>query len=1203
MFSPNGLPSISPEKCDPSDVFSALIDSGSSDCFIDTKLINKIKIPTHTVTPMQLRLFDGTTNNVITRAVDLSVRFITGDVTPMTFYVTPLDGSCSIVLGHNWLARYNPLIDWVKSSLTFQTSEQSSPTPQSSHEPSLTAVPLADTSVPVSNDTPSNHDRQAPSIEFVSPAAFCRAARLEGSITFSLSTPSQSSKLRGSTTSEPADLDAVPKVYHEFADVFSKSKANILAPHREFDLRIELEEGAHPPLGTLYSLSPTELEALRAFIDEHLATGFIRPSSSAHAAPVLFVRKKDGSLRLCVDFRGLNRITKKDRYPLPRISDLLDAPSRAKVYTKLDLRHAYHLVRIAAGDEWKTSFRTRYGSYEWLVMPFGLTNAPAAFQRFVNSIFADLLDVCVVVYLDDILVYSEDEASHEEHVREVLRRLRQHGLFANPKKCEFHTETTEYLGYVLSPSGLAMSSEKVKAIQDWPEPRKVKDIQSFLGFANFYRRFIHEYSDIVVPLTRLTRKGAPWLFSDECRSAFQRLKDAFTSAPILTHWVPDAPIIVETDASDYAISGIISIRCPDDEIRPVAFRSRTLTAPELNYDTHDKELLAIYEAFRGWRHYLEGSGVPVDVVTDHKNLEYFCTTKILTRRQARWSEYLSQFNMIVRFRPGRLGAKPDALTRRWDVYPKEGDRDYARVNPQNFRPVFTQEQLASSLRATYLAEPVLRASSLVDVDAIHKDILAALPADPAIADYLIAPIPEDSRWSRDVDGLLRLDNRIYVPDANDLRLRILRYKHDHPLSGHFGQNRTLDLLRREYTWPGVRTFVKDYVSSCTACARAKAPRHKPYGLLKQLPIPERPWHSISMDFIEQLPDSSGSTAILVVVDRLSKQCIFVPTTDTITAPGLAKLFLLHVFSKHGVPSHITSDRGSEFVSHFFRSLGKALDIRLHFTSGYHPEGDGQTERMNQTLEQYLRVYCNYQQDNWSELLPLAEFAYNNSPNATTGVSPFFANKGYHPNLAVHPERDLTSARAQEYSVDLDSLHTFLREEMNHAQQRYQGPADARRLPAPPFDIGSSAFVKAKYFRTTRPSAKLADKNLGPFEVIAQPGSHSRTLRLPDTMKAVHPVFHVSQLEPAVPNSIPNRTQPPPPPIQVDGELEYEIAEILDSKVDRRRSCKLLYLVRWLGYEGTDEETEWLPATELGHASDLVADFHSRYPDKPGPVRA
>src|ERR1700746_1580027 len=262
---------------------------------------------------------------------------------------------------------------------------------------------------------------------------------------------------------------------------------------------------------------------------------------------------------------------------------------------------------------------------------------------------------------------------------------------------------------------------------------------------------------------------------------------------------------------------------------------------------------------------------------------------------------------------------------------------------------------------------------MVDVDAIHKDILSTLPSDPSISQYLSNLIPPDSHWSLGADGLLKLDNPVCVPDVNDLRLRILRYKHDHPLSGHFGQARTLDLIHREYTWPGICTFVKSYVSSCTSCARAKVPRHKPYGLLKQLPIPERLWNSISMDFIEHPPPSSGFTSILIVVDHLSKQCIFIPTYDTIDSPGLAKLFLLHVFSKHGVPSHITSDCGSEFVSHFFCSLSKALDIHLHFTSGYHPEGDGQTECMNQTLEQYLCTYCNYQQDNWSDLLLLAEF--------------------------------------------------------------------------------------------------------------------------------------------------------------------------------------------------------------------------------------
>jgi hypothetical protein len=305
------------------------------------------------------------------------------------------------------------------------------------------------------------------------------------------------------------------------------------------------------------------------------------------------------------------------------------------------------LVRIAEGDEWKTAFRTKYGSFEWLVMPFGLSNAPAAFQRFMNDVFSDLLDKNVIVYLDDILIYSDNLEEHKKHVREVLRRLRKHGLYARADKCEFHTNTVEYLGYILSPEGLTMSQSKVQDILDWPTPRKVKDVQSFLGFANFYCRFIFSYSDIVVPLTRLTRKSQLWKWNSDAESAFLELKEAFTRAPVLTHYMPDQQLIVETDASDYAIASVLSVICPDSEVRPIAFASRTLTAPELNYDTHDKELLAIFDAFKRWRHYLEGSTFPVDVVTDHKNLQYFSTAKLLTRRQARWSEFLSAFNLVI----------------------------------------------------------------------------------------------------------------------------------------------------------------------------------------------------------------------------------------------------------------------------------------------------------------------------------------------------------------------------------------------------------------------------------------------------------------------------------------------------------------------------------------------------------------------------
>src|SRR5882724_4857448 len=237
--------------------------------------------------------------------------------------------------------------------------------------------------------------------------------------------------------------------------------------------------------------------------------------------------------------------------------------------------------------------------------------------------------------------------------------------------------------------------------------------------------------------------------------------------------------------------------------------------------------------------------------------------------------------------------------------------------------------------------------------------------------------------------------------------------------------KTLHQVHRHYYWPGLPVYVKDYCKLCTICSRAKPMRQKPYRLLKQLPIPERPWNSISMDFIEKLPPSLGYTSILVVFDHLSKQSLFILTHDTITSPPLPQLFVLHVFSKHGIPSHVTLDRSMEFVSHFFRLLGTALNMKLHFTLGYHTKGDGQTELMNQNLEQYLQVYCNHQQDNWSELVQLAEFAYNNTLSATTGITPFFANKGYHLNLTVHPEHDLASARARNFVTDLNELHQQL----------------------------------------------------------------------------------------------------------------------------------------------------------------------------------
>jgi len=469
-------------------------------------------LKTFATPPVALCLFDGSSNSTISKIANLLIIFSTGDCMNLDFYITPLDSSCSLVLGYNWLARHNPLIDWVNGSINFHLSLQENlalfrivaNTPLASLSFLDTPLQSSDStvSIPASETSVSNSGR--PNIAIIGTAAFLRASKLPDSHNLELCLRSLDIQANSTKLAETPDLFNVPSEYHEFTNVFSKTKAEVLPPHHPYDLKINLEEGTQPPVGPIYSLSASEQEALKEFIEENLNTGFIRPTSSPHGALVLFVKKKDGSLHLCVNFHRLNHISKKDCYSLPLISDLLDSPCKARVYSKIDLRHAYYLVCIADGDEWKTTFRICYRSFEWSVMPFSLTNAPTAFQRFINDIFSDLLDVFVMIYLDNILIYLNNMSEHHRHVKEVLKCLRKAGLYAKAEKCEFHSKSVEYLGYILSPSGLTMSNDKIKIIQDWPEPKKIKDIQSFLGFANFYHRFIFNYSDIVIPLICLT---------------------------------------------------------------------------------------------------------------------------------------------------------------------------------------------------------------------------------------------------------------------------------------------------------------------------------------------------------------------------------------------------------------------------------------------------------------------------------------------------------------------------------------------------------------------------------------------------------------------------------------------------------------------------------------------------------------------------
>ena len=462
----------------------------------------------------------------------------------------------------------------------------------------------------------------------------------------------------------------VPEEFVEFQDQFSKELAKGLATHKDCDHAIDIENN-EPPYGPLYNLSNTELVTLRDYLDDALAKGWIRHSVSPAGAPVMFVPKKDGSLRLCVDYRGLNKITRKNRHPLPLITQVLDQLSGSAYFTKLDLKDAYHRIRIREGDEWKTAFRTRYGHFEYMVMPFGLANAPATFQAYINKALAGIVDVSCVVYLDDILIFSKDRTTHVNHVKEVLRRLRKFDLYANLKKCEFFVQKVEYLGFIVSVDGIEMDSRRVDTIRDWPELKSFKDIQIFLGFANFYRRFIHRYSQITIPLTDMLRgmqadvKKGPFIPTDDATAAFRRLKDAFQSAPILVHFDPELLIRLETDASDFGVAGIISQLQSNNQWHPVAFYSRKMIPAERNYETHDQELLAIVMCFKHWRHYLEGSLHPIEILTDHNNLKGFMNVQVLSGRQARWAMKIAAFDFVIKHRAGNLNPA-DAPSRRPD---------------------------------------------------------------------------------------------------------------------------------------------------------------------------------------------------------------------------------------------------------------------------------------------------------------------------------------------------------------------------------------------------------------------------------------------------------------------------------------------------------------------------------------------------------
>ncbi|GJS92972.1 putative reverse transcriptase domain-containing protein [Tanacetum coccineum] len=715
-------------------------------------------------------------------------------------YLMPVElGSFDVIIGMDWLAKYHAVIVCAEK---------------------IVRIPFGDGILIVRGDGSSNKHGTRLSIISCTKAQEYLA---KGCHVFlaNITATKDEDKSKGKR------LEDVP-VVREFPEVFPEDLPGI-PPTRQVEFRIDLVPGAAPVARAPYRLAPSEMKELAEQLQELTDKGFIRPSSSPWGAPVLFVKKKDGSFRMCIDYRELNKLTVKNRYPLPRIDDLFDQLQGSSIYSKIDLRSGYHQLRVREEDILKTAFRTRYGHYEFQVMPFGLTNAPAVFMDLMNRVCKPYLDKFVIVFIDDILIYSKSKKEHEGHLRQILKLLKKEELYAKFSKCEFWIPRVQFLGHVIDCQGIHVDPAKIESIKDWASPKTPTEIRQFLGLAGYYRRFIEGFSKIAKTMTKLTQKGVKFDWSDKQETAFQLLKQKLCSAPILALPEGSEDFIAYCDASKKGLGAVLMQR-----EKVISYASRQLKIHEKNYTTHDLELGAVVFALKMWRHYLYGT--KCTVFTDHKSLQHILDQKDLNMRQRRWLELLSDYDCEIRYHPGKANVVADALSRK--------EREPLRVRA-----------LVMTIGLD-LPKQILNAQTEArKLENIKKEDVGGMLVENS-------KDPEKFRTEKlepRTDGTLCLNGRSWLPCYGDLRTVIM----------HESQSCTmLDLCK------------------------VKAEHQRPSGLLEQPEIPQWKWDNITMDFVTKLPKSlQGYDTIWVIVDRLTKSAIFVPMRETDPMEKLARMYL------------------------------------------------------------------------------------------------------------------------------------------------------------------------------------------------------------------------------------------------------------------------------------------------------------------------
>jgi hypothetical protein len=811
----------------------------------------------------------------------------------------------------------------------------------------------------------------------------------------------------------------------------------------------------------------------------------------------------------------------KNKFPIPIIEDLLDELHGATIFSKLDLRSGYHQIRMSDKDIPKTAFRTYSGHYEYLVMPFGLSNAPGTFQSLMNQIFAPFLRKFTLVFFDDILIYSKDLEEHIQHLATVLQTLQQHKLYLKLSKCIFASPQVEYLGHIITGSGVSTDPAKIAAISEWQTPATVTQLRSFLGLCGYYRRFVRNFGPICRPLHDMLKKGNfQWDIAQE--KAFQTLKQAMVTAPVLALPNFNVPFVLETDASGYGLGAVLM-----QEGKAIAYYSSSLCPKNAALSTYEKEALAIIEALKRWRHYFLGHKLIIK--TDQQSLKFMTDQKIVDGIQHKLMVKLLEFDFHLEYKKGKDNVVADALSRK---QPDHSLSAISTVTPKWLEEVaksYENDTYCQSLLQQLLLEPAL--------DQVHYSLQS---------------------------GIIRYKGRIYVGPDFPLRIKLLTSLHSSALGGHSGMNATYHRIKRVFYWKGLKADVNKFVSECPVCQKAKGENCQYPGLLDPLKIPDMAWTHISMDFIEGLPKSQGKDVILVVVDRLTKFAHFIPMSHPYTVQTVAQAFIDNVIKLHGPPIAIVSDRDRIFTSTLWKDIFKAMDVELRYSSAYHPQSDGQTERVNQCVENYLRCMVSSDPKKWTQWISMAEYWYNTCFHSSLKVTPFEALYGFPPPaLGEISALGTTDPDAHNFLATRQAILDSLKQNLLVAQQRMKKFADQNRVERV-FQEGDMVYLKLQPYRLQafglRNSLKLQTKFYGPFRIIQKVGQVAYKLLLPEGTQ-IHPVFHVSQLKRHLgPKAIPI---PHLPLIDDKGMIHTTPVAVLQTRQIPRNNLPVVqWLVQW-----------------------------------------